>query len=150
MARMYSHRKGKSGSKKPVKKIAAWVRYTDKEVEKLIVKLAKGGKTTSEIGIALRDSYGINSVKAVLNNTISSVLKANNLQKDIPEDLTNFMKQLIAVKKHAEKNHHDMTAIRGIMLTTSKMMRLIKYYKRSGRLPKDWKFDPERIKMYVE
>jgi small subunit ribosomal protein S15 len=150
MARMYSRKKGKSGSTKPIKKAASWVRYKEKEIEKLIVKLAKTGKTPSEIGISLRDSYGLNSVKALLHSKIETILKRNNLQKEIPSDLMALIKKLIAVRKHYEKNKHDMTAKRGLELTNSKVMRLVKYYKKSGRLPKDWKFDPERLKMYVE
>ena len=49
-----------------------------------------------------------------------------------------------------EKNHKDNTALRGIQLTESKIKRLIKYYKKSGRLPEDWKYEPEKIKLYIE
>ena len=44
MARMYSGKRGKSGSKKPLKKTApSWVRLSAKEAEMLIVKMAKEG-----------------------------------------------------------------------------------------------------------
>ena len=42
MARMHSRKRGKAGSKKPMKKVLPlWVRYKAKELELLIVKLAK-------------------------------------------------------------------------------------------------------------
>ena len=51
IARMHSRKHGKHGSNKPAKKInPAWLAYDRKETEKLIVKLAKEGKTSSEIG----------------------------------------------------------------------------------------------------
>ena len=37
---MYSGKKGKSGSKKPIKRTKkVWLRYSDEEVEQLIIKL---------------------------------------------------------------------------------------------------------------
>jgi len=31
-----------------------------------------------------------------------------------------------------------------------KIMRLIKYYKQTGKLAEDWKLDRDKLKMYVE
>ena len=151
MGRMYSGRKGRSGSKKPVeKKVQAWVRYKPKEVEMLIVKLAKDEKTGSEIGLLLRDTYGIPSVKTLLGKSITEVLKEKELRSDIPEDLMALIKRSIAVDKHRENNKQDMTAKRGMQLITSKIMRLIKYYKRMERLPQDWKFDKSKVRLMIE
>jgi small subunit ribosomal protein S15 len=150
MARRYSRKKGISGSTKPVKKIPSWMRYKEKEIEKLIIKLAKAGESTSEIGMALRDTYGIHSVKAAIGKTISKILAENKLLKEIPEDLMALIKKFIEVKKHLEKNRQDKTAKRGLQLTDSKIRRLVKYYKKSGKLPADWKFEAEKVKMYVE
>ena len=36
MARMYSRKRGKSGSHKPMKKIAPWIEYKPKEIEELV------------------------------------------------------------------------------------------------------------------
>ena len=72
MARMYSRRKGKSGSTKPSeKKKKSWVILDAKEVESLIVKLAKTGMAKSQIGLTLRDSYGIPDVKDVSKKSIN-------------------------------------------------------------------------------
>lgn len=150
MARKYSGAKGKSGSKKPSKRIPSWMRYKEKEIEKLIIKLAKAGESPSKIGMDLRDTYGIHSVKAGTKKRISRILKENELQKEIPEDLMALIKRLIAVKKHLEKHKQDKTAKRGLLITDSKIRRLIKYYKRMGRLPPDWKFEAEKVKMYAE
>lgn len=36
-----------------------WVTYSDEEIEEMNFKIYKEGKSTSEIGIILRDQYGI-------------------------------------------------------------------------------------------
>ena len=146
---MHSRDKGKSGSKKPIPKIPSWARYKGPEVEKLIIKLAKVDTTTSEMGMILRDNYGINSVKALTEKTITQILKENKLTKELPEDLMALIVKFVDVKKHLEKNRQDMTAKRGLQLTSSKIRRLMKYYKKTNKLPQDWKFDEEKVKMYL-
>lgn len=149
MARMYSRRKGSSGSKKPIKKVPTWSTHKGKDVEKLVVKFAKSGKNTSEIGMILRDSYGVPSVKAATEKTVTAILAEHELNGVLPEDLLSLIRKLISVKAHFEKNKHDQTAKRGITLAESKIRRLVKYYKSTGRLSADWQLDMERIKMYA-
>ena len=48
-----------------------WVTYSDEEIEEMILKFNKEGKSTSEIGIVLRDQYGIPSVKDVTGERIT-------------------------------------------------------------------------------
>lgn len=147
---MYSRAHGKSGSKKPIeKKIPGWMRYKSAEIGKLIVKLAKAGKTASEIGIDLRDSYGIPDVHVATGKNISGILAEHKLLKEIPDDLMALMRKNIKIRKHMEGNKKDMTAKHGLELTGSKIRRLVTYYQAQSRLPKNWKFDPERIKLYV-
>ncbi|RLI97487.1 MAG: 30S ribosomal protein S15, partial [Candidatus Aenigmatarchaeota archaeon] len=54
MARMYSRDRGKSGSSKPAERKMPWVKYKKGEIEEIIVKLAKEGRDSSQIGLALR------------------------------------------------------------------------------------------------
>lgn len=151
MARMHSRKKGKHGSKKPAKKTApSWIRYKGKEIELLIAKLAKDGKNPSQIGVLLRDTYGIPNVTALCGKSISAILEEKKLLQEMPEDLTALFKRYAAVRKHIEANKHDETAKRGLHLTLSKIGRLTKYYKRTGRVPEDWKFDTERAGFFAE
>ncbi|MBD3249215.1 30S ribosomal protein S15 [Candidatus Woesearchaeota archaeon] len=151
MARKYSRKKGKAGSHKPERKTApSWIRYKPKEIEMLIVKLAKKGKTSSQIGIFLRDSYGIPSVKEVTKKKIQKILKENKITSEIPEDLMALIKRSIAIRKHLEENHKDESAKRGLILTESKLKSLARYHKRAGNLAEEWKYHPERIRLYVE
>ena len=150
MARMYSRKKGKSRSKKPLEiKKHSWITYSPKEVEMLIAKLAKEGKKPSQIGLMLRDIYGIPDVRSITKKTITQILKEKNLAGEIPEDLLMLIKKAILIKKHTEKNKHDKTAKRGLQLTESKINRLVRYYKKKGRLPKDWKYNIDKATLYL-
>ena len=151
MARMHSRRKGKAGSKKPAKKAApSWLRYKTKEIELLIVKLAKEGKTPSQIGTYLKDVYGIPDVSVIAKKGVTDILKEKKLLKEIPEDLMALMKKAVTLRKHLEENKKDRTALRGLQLTESKIKRIVKYYKRTKKLSVDWKYEPGKISLYLE
>ena len=150
MARMHSRKKGKSGSTKPEeRKKPTWVKYNTKEVEALVIKLAKQENTASKIGLILRDSYGIPDVKAITKSKITQILEANKLKTELPEDLLNLIKKHIKITTHRETNKQDMTSKRGLQLTESKINRLVKYYKKNKKIPQDWKFDRSKAKLVV-
>ena len=150
MARMYSGKHGKSGSKRPVKITKkVWIRYSNKEVESLIVKLAKSGKTQSQVGLILRDSYGVPDIRILGLKSIRDVLKSNNLLARVPEDLTALIKKDIKLTIHSESNKNDMSAKRGMMLTKSKINRLAKYYKREGILSQEWRYERDKAKLLI-
>ncbi len=151
MARMHSRRKGKSGSKKPLKtKKVTWLRHQPSEIESLVVKIAKTGKTPSQIGLELRDSYGIPLVRQYTNRKITKVLEDNGIKAKIPEDMAALIKKEINILRHLESNRKDMPTRRGLLLTESKIKRLTKYYKRIGKLPADWTYSRENIKLLLE
>lgn len=149
MARMYARKKGKSGSKKPLTK-ATWVEYSAEEVEQLVVKLAKEGYSSAMIGLILRDQYGIPSVRDVTGKKITKILAEHGLAPKIPEDLFNLLKRAVNLRKHLEVHRKDKHSRRGLELIESKIRRLAKYYIRKGKLPKDWKYDPEKAKIWVQ
>ena len=150
MARMHSRKRGKHGSKKPAKKTSpSWTRYKAKEIELLVAKLTKDGKAPSQIGTLLRDTYGIPSVLALCGKSISAILKEKKLTPDVPEDLNALFKKHAAIRKHLDLNKHDEKAARGLLLTESKIGRLIKYYKRTERIPTALKFNPDKSGFFV-
>jgi small subunit ribosomal protein S15 len=151
MARMHSGKRGKSGSKKPVKKaVPSWVRYKGKEVELLVIKLAKEGNTTSKIGVIMRDSYGIPNVKLLTKKSVSEILKEKKVLSELPEDLMSIIRRNVLIRKHLENNKKDQVAKRGLVLAESKIMRLVAYYKKSGRISKTWKYEPDKIRLLIE
>ena len=150
MARHFSRRKGVSGSLRPsVQKNPDWV-MASKDIEVLIEKLAKEKTSAAKIGIILRDSYGIPSVKLACGKNITEILEAKGLGKSIPQDLIDVIAQAIKVRKHLEANGQDKAALRGLQLAQSRIAKLSKYYKRMNKIPQNWKFDPEVAGMYLE
>ena len=150
MARMHSRKKGRSGSTRPARlEKPVWVEYSVEEVENLVVKLARKGYSASMIGVVLRDSYGIPLVKVVTGKPISQILKDNEIEALLPEELSNLVKKALTIRKHLESNHKDLEAKKGLNRTESKIYRLIKYYKKKKKLPVDFKYDPEKIRTLV-
>jgi len=150
MARMYSRKRGKSGSHKPITESSvSWIKYESKEIELLIVKLAKERKSSAQIGTYLRDAYGIPDVKKIIGKSITKVLEEKGVTKDMPDDLMALIKKAVLIRKHMEENHKDQTGKRGLQLTESKIKRLAKYYKATGRIDSKWKYDPEKVKLIV-
>ncbi len=150
MARMHSRKKGKAGSKRPSKdKTQPWVSYSDKEVEQLVLKLAKGGNAPSKVGILLRDNYGVPDVEKVTGKKVVQILKEAKQAPELPEDLTSLIRKQTLLIKHIEVNKKDMASRRGLMLTESKIRRLTKYYQRKKVLPQGWKYSAEQAKLII-
>ena len=152
MARMHARRKGKSGSKHPVERKVHpdWSSLNPREVESHVIDLAKEGKTTSEIGIILRDQFAVPDVKLATGKSITKILEANNIKPEIPEDLRNLISTALSLRKHLETNKKDLHNKRGLQLTESKIRRLAKYYIDTGSLPDNWKYSPEQAKLLFE
>lgn len=150
MARMHSRKKGKAGSKKPiVTRPQPWITYSPEEVEQLVIKIAKTGKSTSQIGMILRDSYGIPDIQKLAKKKVIQILKANQIAPKIPEELTNLIKKEIILIKHLDNNKQDKPSNRGLQLTGAKIRRLTKYYKRKKMLPSDWTYSRDQAKITV-
>ena len=150
MSRMYSRKKGKSGSRKPMVKKASWVKLKPNEIEEIIIKLAKQGHSSAKIGTVLRDQYGIPSTRVLTKEKISNIMKKNDAYPELPEDLFDLIKRAVDLRSHLDKNNKDYISKRGLELTESKIRRLAKYYKTKNQLPKDWKWDPVKAKLMVK
>lgn len=130
------------------KKDEEWVQYDKDEIEKLIIKIAKEGKAESDIGMILRDQYGIPDVRT-FGIRVSQVLKKHE-KKEVPEDMFSLLKQAVDVSAHLGRNKHDAKAKHGLEKIESKIRRLVKYYIRKGRLPKDWRYSIEKARLLVK
>ncbi len=140
MARMHARRKGKSGSKKPIERVHPDWSLKPKEIEELIIKMAGEGKEPSIIGIILRDVYGVSDVKAATGKRITDVLEEHNILPPLPEDLTNLLAKREYLKKHLQEHRKDLHNFRRMYLIEAKINRLVKYYKREGKVPADWTY----------
>jgi small subunit ribosomal protein S15 len=149
---MHARRKGKSGSTIPVerKKHPEWSSLNPREVESRVIELGKQGKSTSEIGMILRDQYAVPDVKLATGKSISKILEANGIKPEIPEDLRNLIGTALQLRKHLETHKKDNHNRRNLQLTESKIRRLTKYYLTEKRLPEGWKYSPEQAKLMFE
>ncbi len=150
MARMYSRKKGKSGSHRPAHAEAGWVTHKPAEIEDIVSKLAKEGKSSSEIGTVLRDQYGIPSVRAVAKKKVLGIMREKGQAPELPEDMLNLLRNAVKLRAHLDGNGHDRYSKRGLELTESKIRRLAKYYKQKSVIPEKWKYDPEKAKLLVK
>lgn len=150
MARMHTRKKGQAGSKKPHRiEPVKWSNTNKDEIEKTILQLAEKGKSTSEIGMTLRDRHGVPDVTLVTGKKITAILKENNKGLKVPEDMRNLIVKVLDLTKHLNKNKNDLHNKRSLNNMISKIRRLEKYYRREGVLPQEWKFSTQKAEMLI-
>jgi small subunit ribosomal protein S15 len=148
---MHARTKGKSGSTHPMReKHPEWSSLNPREIEGRIMELAKAEKSTSEIGMILRDQYAVPDVKIATGKTVSKILEEHKVRPDLPEDLQNLIKTALKLKKHIDHHKKDFKTKRSLSLTESKIRRLMKYYRREERLPVGWKYSLDQAKLMFE
>jgi small subunit ribosomal protein S15 len=141
LARIHSHRRGKSQSTYPSSKRApTWVNYSQDEIVAAVAKLAKEGLAPSQIGMRLRDEYGIPNTKTFLGKTLTGVLEESKSALPIPEDLGRLVERAAKLKEHLENHHADRKNVRSLELLEAKIHRLSGYYKSHNKLPAAWKY----------
>lgn len=151
MARLHSKKKGKSGSKKPVVKVVPeWVEYSAHEAEDLVVKMGQEGKGPAIIGQSLRDTYGIPSIQNLCGKPIHAILAEHGIKRTYPEDMINLIKRAVNMREHLKTNRSDRHNRTKLIHVESKIGRLVKYYTKAGKLPADWKYDPEKAALLVK
>ncbi len=151
MARMHTRKRGKSGSKPPMRESKpSWISIENSEIEQLIIKLKKEGMTKSRTGMILRDQYGIPKVKEITGKRISRILKDNSINDPIPEDLAALMRKAVNLNKHLSSNPKDLKNKRGLQLIEAKIKRLADYYIRNNKLPGNWSYSIENAELLVK
>ena len=127
-----------------------WVTYSNEEIEEMILKFTKEGKSKSEIGIILRDTYGIPSVKDVTGERINQILKRNGQAQEYPEDLMNLIRRAVNNRDHLEEHPKDLHSKRGLTIIESRIRKLGAYYVKEGELPEGWRYDPKQAALLVK
>lgn len=151
MARIHARKKGRSSSTRPFRpEKPEWVVMKPKEIERVVLRLADEGYSTSVLGMKLRDQYGVPSVKLSVGKSILKILAENKRTPKLPEDIRNLMKKAVNLGEHLAENPKDLHNRRALGLTEAKIRRLMRYYKVKGTLPKDWNYDLKMAKLLVE
>lgn len=127
-----------------------WIVYSNEEIEEFILKFTKEGKSTSEIGIILRDQYGIPSVKEATGEKITAILKRNEQYQEYPEDIMNLIKRAVNIRDHLKENSKDLHSKRGLSIIESRIRRLGAYYVNTHKLPEGWRYDPQSAALLVK
>ena len=116
-----------------------WIAYSNEEIEEFIVKFKREGKSASQIGVILRDQYGIPSVKEVTGEKITQIL-----------NLMNLIRRAVNIRDHLEENPKDLHGKRGLTIIESRIRRLGRYYAKNGQLPEGWRYDPTKAALLVK
>ena len=152
MARMYKSRRGKSGSSKPyVTEAPEWSNTNSDEVTNLVLDLGKSGHSTAEIGTILRDQHAVPDVRLVTGKRIGAILAENDIGGTYPEDMMNLMRQAARIIEHlGSGNHKDLHNKRSLEITEAKIRKLASYYISEGKLPSDWSYKRDELRLMVE
>ncbi|MFC1787276.1 30S ribosomal protein S15 [Halobacteriota archaeon] len=126
-----------------------WLELDSKEIEQIVLELRGQDMSSSEIGLILRDRYGVPDVKLVTGKKITQILREKNVGPKVPEDLQNLITKALGLKKHLDINPKDVHNKRALQLTESQIRRLVKYYKNNGKLPKDWIYNLKTAEILI-
>ena len=101
---------------------SAKTKINEKEFEKIVLDLAKKGMTTEKIGLVLKKEHGIKKAKKEFGVRISSILKKNDLYKSANK--INVTNKITTLKKHINKNIHDYSAKKALIMHESRIRKI--------------------------
>ena len=102
----------------------------EEDLKKIIAELSKTGKQPAEIGLILRDQYGIPTTK-LYGKKLSKYLKELNLPTNT--ELQNIEKKLTKLKEHLKTNITDRKAKHKFQKAQSKTSKAKKYFNRKNK-----------------
>ena len=151
MARVHARRRGSSRSRAPPREEAPeWQPIEKQEIIDIVLKLAREGRTGAYIGLVLRDQHGVVNVKLATGKSMSEILAEGGASPQLPEDLQNLMKRAVHLQGHLAGHKRDLHNARGLTLIEARIRRLANYYRRTGKLPADWRYSAETAQLVVE
>ena len=150
MGRLHSPGKGISSSTCPYRRSAPhWLQLTSENCVQMICDYAKKGVRPSQIGALLRDRSGVGMVRSVTGVKVNRILRANGLSPQLPEELYYLIKKATNVRKHLERNNHDIDSKYRLILIESRIHRLARYYKARRILSPSWKYNAQTASALV-
>ena len=145
MGRMHSKGKGIAKRSLPYRKAPpSWVQISASDLTEQIVKMARRGQSPSQIGVVLRDQYGIPQVKGVTGSKILRILKVQGVAPQLPEDLYHMIKKAVNIRKHIEKFRADRDGKFRLILVESRIHRLARYYRKAKALPPTFRYQSKK------
>lgn len=151
VSRIHSGRKGRAGSHRPFPLVKPeWVTATTEEIVAQATQLSKGGKSAAQVGLALRDGFGLPSSRAVTGKRLGALLAEHGLRPEIPDDLQALLKRVVHLQRHLETHPSDLANRRGLTLMESRIRRLARYYRQRRRIPESWRYSAAGVALQVE
>jgi len=151
MSRIHSGHKGRAGSHRPYPLTKpAWVTVSKDELVGQAVQLTKTGLSAAQVGLTLRDGYGVPSVRSVIGKRLGALLKESGAAPEIPDDLQALLKRVVHLQRHLEAHPKDLSNRRGLTLMESRIRRLARYYRQRKRIPDTWRYTAAAAALQVE
>lgn len=101
-----------------------WIKMQEPELKKVILKLSEK-YAPSQIGIVLRDQYGIPTTK-VFGKKLKAYLKELGIERN--EDLENAEKKVKKIKEHLKNNITDRNTKHKLQHAQSRLNIIKKYF----------------------
>ncbi|MCD4771430.1 30S ribosomal protein S15 [archaeon] len=101
-----------------------WVKMKEPELKKVILELSET-YAPSQIGLVLRDQYGIPTTK-VFGKKLKAYLKELGIERN--EDLENAEKKVDRMKEHLKNNITDRSAKHKLQHAQSRLNIIKKYF----------------------
>ena len=101
-----------------------WVKMKEPELKKVILELSEK-YAPSQIGLVLRDQYGIPTTK-VFGKKLKAYLKELGIERN--EDLENAEKKVDRMKEHLKNNITDRSAKHKLQHVQSRLNIIKKYF----------------------
>jgi len=151
MSRIHSGHKGRAGSHRPYPLTKpAWVTVSRDELVGQVVQLSKTGLSAAQVGLTLRDGYGVPSSRSVTGQRLGTLLKESGVAPEIPDDLQALLKRVVHLQRHLEAHPKDLSNRRGLTLMESRIRRLARYYRQRKRIPDTWRYTATAAALQVE
>ncbi len=97
-----------------------------KEIEEIVVRLARDKVNPAKIGLILRDQHGIPKAK-LLGKKITKILKDNGINSS--PDRECVTKRIEELKKHTQENKQDKKAKRALQILEARLRKIGIYEK---------------------
>jgi len=151
MSRIHSGHKGRAGSHRPYPLTKPeWVTVSREDLVNQAVQLSKTGLSAAQVGLNLRDSFGVPSARAVTGKRLGALLKESGVAPEIPDDLQALLKRVVHLQRHLETHPKDLSNRRGLTLMESRIRRLARYYRQRKRIPDTWRYTAAAAALQVE
>jgi small subunit ribosomal protein S15 len=141
---MHKEAHGSSGSSKPIEKEnPGWVEFEEDEIIEIIFELREEGLDPAQIGLRLRDEYGVPSVKQATGKKLTEVLEEEDAAPETPEDLKNLVEKAESIQSHVDENPTDEQAKRQLGLAKAKVRKVADFHRENGNIPSDWEYEAD-------